>query len=77
MYLQPSEVERLPYWQYELLIDEIEELNKKEKEEQENNEKNYKMPGGMKLPTQKDLQSGNLSGMKLPKVPAPKMPKLQ
>lgn len=77
MYLQPSEVERLPYWQYEILVEELEDLNKKEKEEQENpDQKGYKLPNGMKLPSKSDMQSGNYSGMKLPKVTMPKMPSL-
>lgn len=70
LYLPPSEVEKLPYWQYELLVTELEDMFKKEKEEQEK-EDGAKMPKGM--PSLKDLQSGRYT----PKMPAmPKMPSI-
>lgn len=71
LYLPPGEVEKLPYWQYELLVTELEDMFKKEKDEQEK-EEGPKMPKGM--PSLKDLQSGRYS----PKMPAmPKMPSIK
>jgi hypothetical protein len=70
LYLPPSEVECLPYWQYELLTESLEELFKKDKEEQENGD-GVKMPKGM--PSLKDIQSGKYT----PKMPSmPKMPSI-
>ena len=73
--MQPSEVERLPYWQYELLIDAIIELNKEEKEEQEKEEQkngNYKLPKG--VPTMNDIKKmSSGSGMKMPSMKMPKI----
>lgn len=73
LYLAPSEVERLPYWQYELLITDLEDMFKKDKEDQENADKG-KMPKG--FPSLRDLQSGRYSA-KMPKVQQPKIPKLK
>ena len=75
--MQPSEVERLPYWQYELLIDNIIELNKEEKEEQEKQEQKqsgkYQLPKGM--PSMNDVKrmTSSSTGMR---IPTPKIPKL-
>lgn len=76
LYVAPSEIERLPYWQYELLMEEIEEMFKKEKEEQENGE-GMKMPKGM--PSLRDIQSGKYTPKtpKMPSVPSPKMPSIK
>jgi hypothetical protein len=77
MYLSPSELEKLPFWQYELILDDIEELNQKEKDEQENADKSgYKLPNGMKMPSAKDIQSGRFAQKSLPNVQMPKMPKI-
>lgn len=74
LYLPPSEVECLPYWQYELLLDDLEEMFKKEKEEQENGDTS-KMPKGM--PSMKDIQSGKYMP-KAPKMPSmPKIPSIK
>ena len=69
--LQPSEIERLPFWQYELMVETIEELNKKEKEEQEEQEKGYKMPKG--IPSYNDIKNGNYGSVRIPKTSS--MPK--
>ena len=73
LYCPPSELEQLPYWQYELLIGDIEEMFKKEKEDQENGD-SVKMPKGM--PSIKDIQSGKYAP-KTPKIPSVKMPSIK
>lgn len=74
LYCPPSELERLPYWQYELLISDIEEMFKKEKDEQEK-EDGYKMPRG--VPSLRDVQSGKYMP-KAPKMPSmPKIPSIK
>lgn len=37
--MQPSEIERLAFWEYELVLQEINETTEREKEEQEQQEK--------------------------------------
>lgn len=74
LYCPPGELERLPYWQYELLISDIEEMFKKEKDEQENSD-SAKMPRG--VPTLRDIQSGKYTP-KMPKMPSiPKIPSIK
>ena len=52
-HLQPSEVNNMDLWEWQLLIDEINDLNKHEQKEQKEQEskykEQYKMPS-MKLP---------------------------
>lgn len=67
------ELECLPYWQYELLLEDIDDLFKKEKEEQENGD-NSKMPKG--VPSMRDIQSGKYMP-KAPKMPTMKMPSIK
>jgi hypothetical protein len=73
LYCPPSELERLPYWQYEILIEDIEEMFKKEKEEHEKGS-DGNMPKGM--PSLKDIQSGKYTP-KAPKMPSIKMPSIK
>lgn len=40
-HLQPSEIDRMPYFEYEYLLDDVKEIQDKEKKEQEEQDKKY------------------------------------
>lgn len=65
-HLPPSEILRLPYYEYEWILDEIKEVQKKEDEQRKKDEKNRNnmMP---KMP--------NMNSFKTPSLPKINMPK--
>lgn len=69
----PSELERLPYWQYEVFIEFVNDINKKEEESQknENNEMNKGVKSG---DINKYRQQFGLDNFKMPSMPS--MPKI-
>lgn len=42
--IQPSEIDKLPYFQYEEYLELIQEFNKEEEKRRKKEEKNYKVP---------------------------------
>lgn len=62
-HIQPSELRQLPYWQYEILIENIQEINKKAEEDEKKRQKNGGLPEGYKMPT-------------MPQMPTVSIPKL-
>lgn len=68
-HIQPSEVERMPFWEYEVLLDAIKQDIKEENErnEKENGKYNNMSPNKMMSQAQKSM----------PKMPSmPSMPKI-
>lgn len=49
-HIQPSELKQLPYWEYEIIIENIQEINKKQEEEEKQRQKNGGMPEGYSMP---------------------------
>lgn len=74
-HIQPSEIDRMPYWEFELYIKELERLTKEEKDQQEEEMKKSGAKDAMKMAKpgymQKMMQS---SQPKMPKIPNMNMP---
>ena len=78
--IQPSEIDRMWYFEYETLVKEINEYQKKEEEEQKKQEKeqNKNMPNiGSMMSQQRQMQSNLMSNFSssspsLPQVSLPK-----
>lgn len=75
-YTPISEIERLPYWQYEMLMSEIEKLvkdeNERNKEQEGSVSQNQMMrqySNSMSQMTRNMRSSGMPSGMSMPKMP--------
>lgn len=62
--IQPSEIDKLPYFQYEEYLELIQEFNKEEEKRRKKEEKNYKIPS----------MSSMMNSMKssMPKMSIPK-----
>lgn len=64
-HIQPSELRRLPYFEYEIMIDSIREINKKAEEDEKRRKKNGGMPEGYSMPKMPEM----------PKMPTVSIPK--
>ena len=79
--IQPSEIDRMWYFEYETLVKEINEYQKKEEEEQKKQEKeqNKNMPNiGSMMSQQRQMQSNlmsNFSSSSPPSLPQVSLPK--
>lgn len=67
-HIQPSEIERLSYWEYEMMMKEINDTMKKENKEQEEENGKYSTKGIERM-------SKNMTP-KIPTVNMPPLPKL-
>jgi len=67
--IQPSEIDRMPYYEYEEFLEEINKRNKEEEKRQKNQEKAQSVP---RMPSPNDYAKtmSNMSS-KLPKVSIP------
>lgn len=43
-HIQPSEIDRMPYYEYEMYLDNINEIQKQQEEDQKKREKEQRMP---------------------------------
>lgn len=66
--LAPSEIDRMPFWEYEFFMKEINEIAKTENEAQEKEMSKYDIQGTMKA-------AQNPSSM-MPKISQPQIPKI-
>ena len=56
-HIQPSELRRLPYFEYEIILESIQEINKKAEEDEKRRQKEGTLPGGYKMPTMPQIPS--------------------
>ncbi len=70
-HIQPSEIERMPYWEYEIARQEIEEVTKRENKQQEEESDKYSSKG-----IEKSASSMMKGVPKIPKMSMSSMPKL-
>lgn len=56
-HIQPSEIRRLPYWQYEIMLEKVHEINKKAEEDEKKREKNGGLPEGYSIPKPSPMPS--------------------
>ena len=81
-HMQPSEIDRMCFYEYEYFIEEVQEIIKKEEEANKANEKKYGSynPNKMYRDAQAQMRSSSKStGVSMPKstgVSMPKMPKM-
>lgn len=79
--IQPSEIERMPHWEWEYYLEECEKIAEEEKKKQEEQEKGHSM-GNYQTQARRVMNGyGNGYNMsKLPSIPSvppiPKMPKI-
>ena len=72
-HIQPSEIDKMPMWEYELYLQHLNELVKEENDNQEKEMKKYKVDEHMKMADPKNLQKmstpkpPNMSQIKFPK----------
>ena len=74
--IQPSEIDRMWYFEYETLVKEINEYQKKEEEEQKKQEKeqNKNMPNiGSMMSQQRQMQSNLMSNFSSSPPPLPQV----
>ena len=68
-HIQPSELKRLPYFQYEIMVDCIQEINKKAEEDEKKREKNNGLPEGYSMPKMPSFPSMSSSSMPTVSIP--------
>jgi len=71
-HIQPSEIDRMPYYQYELLLEEIKAIQKQQEKENEKQQKEQQqMSKNMNPNSMMNSMSRNMN-MNMPKVNIPK-----
>ena len=85
-HIQPSEIDRLQYYEYEIMLDEIKDEQKKEAQRQKEQEEQYQ--NSSRTPNMNNIMRqaqtsmpkmpnyGSGSGFKMPSVSMPSMPKI-
>lgn len=72
-HIQPSEIDRMPYYEYELILEEINAIQKQQEKENENQEKHQsQMMKNMNPNSMMNSMKGSISNMSMPKVNIPK-----
>lgn len=77
--IQPSEVDRMPYWEWEMYRKYCEEIAEEEKKQQEEQENKYGTPSSRQYhqQSQRMMRGYNNGSMRMPSMPSiPKMPKI-
>lgn len=65
-HIQPSEIGRLPFYEYEYILEDINNYQKHQQEDEENRNKEYsEMYNNFKVP--------NMNQMQMPKIDIPKL----
>lgn len=73
--IQPSELMRMPYWEYEMTIKECENIVEEEKKQQEEQDSKYGTPSMSQYQRQQNQMMRRYG--KMPSMPsAPAMPKI-
>lgn len=76
-HIQPSEIDRLPYYDYELICEEINIVQKEQEKKQQEQEKQYSgMQSSMNPNRMMNSMRNNMPGMKMPSLPTISMPKI-
>lgn len=74
--IQPSEIDRMPFYEYEMMREQISTIQKEQEKRQKEEEKKY---SGMKQnmnPTSMMNSMRNMPGMKMPSLPRVSMPRI-
>lgn len=71
-HIQPSEIDRMQYFEYEYILEEIQDYNKKEEKRQKEEEKKYAGIG--KMPNVNQMMSNASNSFKMPNLGS--MPKI-
>lgn len=80
-HIQPSEIDRLQYYEYEIMLDEIRDEQKKEAQRQKEQEEQYhnssRTPNMNSIirQTQSSMSGYGSGGFKMPSIQMPTMPK--
>ena len=69
-HIQPSEVDKLSYYEYEELIEDINEYNKEQEKRSKQEQEEYNLMMST-MPNVNNMQKNLMSGMKLPKMSIP------
>ena len=73
-HIQPSELMQLPYYEYELMLEEIKVINKQQEQDNENHQKQYEqMSKGMNPGSMMRNVSNTMNNMSMPKISVPKI----
>ena len=76
-HIQPSEIDKMQFWEYEWYTDEIKEISKAQEEEQKRQEKEYSsIQGSMNPSNMMRNVSQSMPSVSMPKMPTIQMPKL-
>lgn len=71
-HLAPCDIDKMPYWEYEIWLTMLNQMVKEENDKQESDLRRYKLDQAVD-----NMQSTTRKPMQMPKMPAmPKMPKL-
>ncbi len=75
-HIQPSEIDRLPFYEYEIYLEQLNIIAKKQEEENKRQQEEYDGMRSSMNPARmmNTMQNSNNSPMKAPKVSAPTMP---
>lgn len=74
--IQPSEIDRMPFYEYEMMREQISTIQKEQEKRQKEEEKKY---SGMKQnmnPASMMNSMRNMPGMKMPSLPRVSMPRI-
>lgn len=72
-HIQPSEIDRMPYYEYELILEEIKAIQKQQEKENESQEKQQsQMMKNMNPNSMMNSMKGSIPNMSMPKVNIPK-----
>lgn len=75
-HIQPSEIDRLNYYEYELICEEINIVQKEQEKRQKEQEKEYSgITHNMNPKTMMNNMQHNMPGMKMPSLPKINVPK--
>lgn len=71
--MQPSEIDKFPFYEFEWILEEIKILQKEQEKQQEQNDKGLGSLSGMNT---SKMMNNMTSGMKMPNMSSMSMPKM-
>ena len=72
-HIQPSEINKMPYYQYEIILEEINAIVKEQEKERDRQEKEHAaMQKNMNPASMMNSMNRNMPNMNMPKVNVPK-----
>lgn len=76
-HIQPSEIERMPYYEFEYMLEDITEITKQQQKQQEEQEKEYAQQQKAYNPkTMMSSMQQSMPKISMPSMPTISMPKL-